>query len=566
MKRNKQFASVVLCMTILASFLTMTAGAISTGHTTLRTQEIEQQEILISDAKMNSLDAVKSFESFRTQDGVTDEDSTIKGMITSLLIGKNQVENSYIPVHLESMLSPVLPAEQAQDEVEQTMNDNLTFFTQKAELFGRMRQDAGIVITDEQLEYEYMPVQYVGNTAVVHVTEHYSFQINTIDVRSYVETDYVITLEKGADGIWSIIEVQSNDWFDQDMNYTPFDVDAMLLDMDGPSTNADMSISADADIPQPMAAAPAGMVCTQDYVISANRVRHYAEMFWKDYNSGLFGDSNPNGGDCMNFASQCLAVGLGLSCDSSSVSNASAPCDSVGQHTWKPKTSSFVSCNGFRSYLAANTAAEESGLRGTVVEQTSKTGNAVYKPGDVILVDNGSGTPFRHAAVVTNGGVASKALVSAHNNNRHDVTVSWMWNKSKSIMLCRTDGYYTYSKCTGHTYTNLANGADGTDATCNRCGYSRLRIDTEMLAPQTKGATATIAAKTNLKCYRIACAVTTPSGKTSWFPTVTNTSTISNPYKFNEVGIYTVQVSARDINDSISGSVSKSITYQVKVG
>ena len=566
MKRNKKFASVVLCITILASSLSMTAGAISQNHTMLETTEVEQQEILISDPKVNSLDVVKSFESFRTQNVTADENSTIKGMVTSLLIGKNQVENSYIPVQLGSMLSPVLPPEQAQDNAGQPMNDNLTFFTQKAELFGRMRQDAGIVITDEQLEYDYEPVQYAGNTAVVHVTEHYSFQINTIDVRSYADTDYMITLEKGTDGIWSIVEVQSNDWFDQDMNYTPFDVDAMLLNMDGPSTNADVSTFTDADIPQPMVTAPAGTVCTQDYVISANRVRHYAEMFWQDYNSGLFGNSNPNGGDCMNFASQCLAVGLGFSCDSSSVSNASAPCDSVGQHTWKPKASSFVSCNGFRSYLAENTAAEESGLRGTVVEQTNKAGSTVYKPGDVILVDNGSGTPFRHAAVVTNGGVASKALVSAHNNNRHDVTVSWMWNKSKSIMLCRADGYYTYSKCAGHTYTNLANGADGTDSICNRCGYSRLRIDTEMLAPLTKGATATITAKANLKCYRIACAVTTPSGKTSWFPAVTNTTTISNSYKFDEAGIYTIQVSARDINENLSGSVGKSITYQIKVG
>lgn len=84
MKRNKKFASVVLCITILASSLSMTAGAISQNHTMLETTEVEQQEILISDPKVNSLDVVKSFESFRTQNVTADENSTIKGMVTSL--------------------------------------------------------------------------------------------------------------------------------------------------------------------------------------------------------------------------------------------------------------------------------------------------------------------------------------------------------------------------------------------------------------------------------------------------------------------------------------------------
>lgn len=640
MKRTYKNLCLILCMAFILSFVPYTAAA-ATESPELLSEKAISDSVSISDLQIDELDTVRSFDYFREAAAGVDEEVAMQGMITSLLIGKIQVENSYMDIPLTSMLAPEavssaadaleqpedttapeepigsqepLESESTEPPVDRTdlgdataaeepidsqeplesettarpddeanpqdsqqpivepekekavdipANDNLLFFVQKAQLFGAMRKDAGIIITDEQLDYEFSPVVYYGDSASVDVTEYYSFQINTIDVRSYVNTDYHITLVKGNDGSWLVDEITSNDWFDEWMNYEPFDVDEMLAMMDGPVAGDTVVEGQDAENAIPSVAA-ANTVSTLDYTIDATRLANYADTFWSTYNSGLYGNYNgKSGGDCMNFASQCLAAGLGFSSDSTSISDGNAPCDSVGSYEWIPKTSPFISCGSFRDYLNDNTDANETGLVGTVVERSSKT--YTYKAGDVLHVDNGDGVPFAHAAIVTHGGSSSTARVSAHNNDRHNVTISFMWNTSSSIKLCRTTGYYTYSDCTGHTYTNPSVSSNGTDSTCNKCGYTKLHIDADTFAPLTSGSTETISASTSVRCYRIAVGVTAPNKTTTWLPAQMNSSTFSESYKFAEKGIYTIVVSARDMNDSLAGSYATSFTYQVRV-
>lgn len=657
MKRTYKYKNLclVLCVAFVLSFLPNVAEA-SAASTEFLSENAISSNVSLSDTQIGEIDTVSSFDYFKEITSSMDTETALKGMITSLLVGKIQVENSYMDIPLTNMLaqevlaSDISATEQPNDPIDQEVipsledttsqedtmtlvqddtqvpldtgvleppkdvpgdtevmvppndnqellesqndgqsdgevnpidteqtiiepeknipvdmltNDNLLFFVQKAQLFGAMRKDAGIVITDEQLDYEFSPVTYTGDKAIVDVTEYYSFQIDAIDVRSHVNTDYHITLVKGNDGSWSIDEITSNDWFDAWMNYEPFDVDKMLAEMDGSVAEVNMIEEPNAESVTPTIAA-SNAVRTLDYTIDANRLANYADTFWSSYNTGLYDNFNgARGGDCMNFASQCLAVGLGFSSDSTSITNGNAPCDNVGTHTWIPKKSEFISCSSFANYLEDNTTAGETGLEGTVVERTSQT--YTYKAGDILHVDNGKGTPFAHAAIVTRGGSAKTALVSAHNNDRHNVTIAFMWNTSDSIKLCRITGYYTYSDCAGHTYSNPSVSSNGTDSTCNKCGYSKLRIDADTFAPLTVGSTKTITASTSTRCYRIAVGITTPSKSTTWLPAQMNSSSFSSSYKFSEKGIYTVVVSARDLNDSLVGSYATSFTYQVRV-
>ena len=601
MKSISRFACLIVCTAFVLT-LTPSIVAVSPKSSTILTETEISDNFSMRDAQINQLDSIGSFEHFQSMTVDPTDEGAIQGMITSLLIGKVQVENSYMDVPLEQMLTSQILSSNTQEEsntensglVEEQIvvlpedfeqiingyedttpdsdisdgyltNDNLTFFVQKAQLFGNMRKNAGIVVTDENLEYAFSPISYSGNHATVDVTEYYSFQLNTIDVRSQVNTEYHIVLERNNAGVWDIKEITSNDWFDQSANYEPFDVDQLLSKMDSMDSGIDTTnTTIHTEVQETISLMPAATtVNSLDYTIKAARVANYADTFWDSYNTSLYGNYNTTGGDCMNFASQCLAAGLGFSSDSTSITNGTAPCDNVGNYKWKPKTSPFISCSSFRTYLSSNSDSGETGLLGTVETLTSKT--HTYKAGDILHVDNGSGTPYAHAAVVTHTGDKSTALVSAHNNDRHNVTISWMWNTSSDIKLCSITGYYTYSNCSGHTFTNPSGTNNGTDSTCNNCGYSRLRIDATTFAPLSKGATKTISANTSIKCYRIAVGITSPSGNITWLPYAMNSSSFSSSYTFSESGIYEIIVAARDMNDSITGNTGTSFTYQVRV-
>lgn len=52
---------------------------------------------------------------------------------------------------------------------------------------------------------------------------------------------------------------------------------------------------------------------------------------------------------------------------------------------------------------------------------------------------------------------------------------------------------------------------------------------------------------------------------TQWLPYSMGRSYIHESYTFTQAGIYTITVSARDINDRFAGSTAKSVVYQVRV-
>lgn len=574
MKKISRCAYFIVCAAMLMAMTPQTLGVSSQVSSVLSEATITGN-LSVGDAQINQLDSVSSFERFQSTTSNLTDDVAIQGMVISLLIGKIQVEDSYMDIPLEQMLNGQVLSVEGQDTAvsANTMlpsanqesdslksgaptvllpNDNLLFFIQKAQLFGNMRKDAGIIITDENLDYDFSTISYSGNSASVNVTEHYSFQINTIDVRSYVDTDYHIVLEKNIAGQWEIVEVTSNDWFDQAMDYEPFDVAELLNHMDNVNT-ADVETNDQEIFSSEPAAATATSQIDLDYTINASRVANYAATFWKNYNSS-YKNYNGSGGDCMNYASQCLAAGLGFTSDGSAL------CDNIGSYIWKPNSSSFISCSSFRTYLSNNTS--ETGLFGTVT--TTASANSTYKVGDIIHVD-GTGGPYTHAAIVTSAGDKNTALVSAHNNNRIDVTVSFMWNASADIKVCSFTGFKTYSTCSGHTYTTISNSSDGLDSVCNKCGYSRLRILANTIPPISKGTTRTISASTTTRCYRIAVGITSPSGTTTWLPYAMSSSTFSGSYTFSESGLYTIVVAARDINDSLAGSIGTNVTYYVRV-
>ncbi len=84
------------------------------------------------------------------------------------------------------------------------------------------------------------------------------------------------------------------------------------------------------------------------------------------------------------------------------------------------------------------------------------------------------------------------------------------------------------------------------------------------MIPQPVGTTSTLTATANQNCYRVAIGIKTPSGSQTWYE-FTNTSSISKAITFNQTGLYTITVSARDISDEYAGSVAVSHVYTIRI-
>lgn len=318
-----------------------------------------------SDSQIANIDSIAAFETVRADKNLSN-DTIIKGMVENLLIGKIQAENSYKNIAFDVAL----------DTQKRIVDDSVTFFIKKTELFKEMRSSLGIEITDETLKYTFSPIAYDGDIATVDVSEWYEFQIGTIDDRSTVVTEYHITLAKDDDGVWAISTITSNDWFDQEHQNQPFDVLEEIYEMtQQPQTSVTEAFGP---------AVAAATITTTDYTVKAANVSNYADTFATLGYNGIFTDQNPYGGDCQSFASQCLLAGLGFSMDATAISNKAAPADNVGSYTWAPYTSAFINCISFVTYLGNNTS--ETGLYGTVTTTTSSSvtvavGTIVEGPG-----------------------------------------------------------------------------------------------------------------------------------------------------------------------------------------
>ena len=113
-------------------------------------------------------------------------------------------------------------------------------------------------------------------------------------------------------------------------------------------------------------------------------------------------------------------------------------------------------------------------------------------------------------------------------------------------------------------YSSTSSG-NCTDSICNNCRYCRMYVACNWINPVPVNSSATLSAPVSLNAYRIAMKVVAPIGTATWLNQASNSSNISNNYTFIQTGLYTITVSARDINDSLSGSVIRCGTYQVRV-
>ena len=354
--------------------------------------------------------------------------------------------------------------------------------------------------------------------------------------------------------------------------------------------------------------------------------RQYADTYWWDdvgggknkwgpnnihrpwRNSALFSDYGETGwgGDCQNFSSQIIYAGLGGSNTSGSTK---IPFDITGSQQWycKPNHTAHqnaISCSSFRTYtdnvgksatetgvLTSKPSTDDLNARGTLASALPNATSVL--PGSVMYVYNPTATSNNergHAIFCVSCTAANwnNVYIYAHSDSlRNEV----LGSIPKFVGVSASGKYFTYRKitafrdsrtsssCSSHAYDTTTTGK-GTDATCKYCNYNRLIV--QQLSPQsyyniTPGTTRYIGGKAtsttttpsgsmaSFTAYRMALAVTPPGGTTVWY-SKENTASISQPITFNKEGIWTIEVVARDRDDSIySDSTSVSYKFTIRV-
>ena len=329
----------------------------------------------------------------------------------------------------------------------------------------------------------------------------------------------------------------------------------------------------------------------------------YANTYWNDdidnpdsfhtwRNKDVFFDYGNYGGDCQNFASQLVYIGFGGTNDNAVVNtHASTPSDSTGSAIWygdsryTQNTSSFRGCSSFRNYATTvRNSTNESGLmtRTYTLASTSNPGTEALTdlPGSVVHVYGSSGNNS-HAIFCskTTGSTWSTVYYYSHSNSVKNGRIGDVSNwigTNKPIIIIKPTAFreIVQNSCPSHVYTNYS------DATCNNCGYNRMRI--KATAPQNYGivnlgSTITVGGRAvhtatsdtdtmySMTCYRMAMNVVTPSGTSTWYEAL-NVLSISKSVTFNERGIYTFTVAGRDKNPSTStDSAGHYIKFTVRV-
>ena len=489
--------------------------------------------------------AVEQYLQTYTQSTLMNEDSSLSvNTVSGVVVPLTRAENA---TYALSSGTATLPE----------MQENISYIEEKAEFFKEARQAQGITRTDLELSYDFEDVTVAGNTATATVSELASFYYTGETQQSFAETIYTVDLVN-VDGEWLIADVNDNDWFDATYKdaQSSFNAEAALADMEAAQAmDNGCVVQLLDDEPELMTTASYRIPYNADSATAYayTYTRQTGTESWQDYYNQDFVDFRADGGDCMNFASQCMWAGFSGNQTRASIDAHNIPMDKDGSSstTWyscsKDKYSSRVanstgswrSCSAFRTYMGNTNNATDIGLKCNTADVAaganfSGVTTSALK-GAVCHVDGGGGA-YTHAIVLTdiNGLSRSQIYLCAHYTDRKYVKLGDYYPS------CAIKAFMPQYFRTNVPLTNY------------------LQVD--MVRPVKRNNSAA------LKCYttgaqnKFTIAVTSPSGKTSQASsTASNPKSFTYNYKFTENGLYKVDCYSKPT----ASSAATVVTYYV---
>lgn len=288
-------------------------------------------------------------------------------------------------------------------EVNEEDETNLLYFSRHVKAQKDLYATLGFALVDCKAELTFNAIETVGNTALVSVYEWFTYHEYTPDdgkaaFESGRGNDYEIELEKTEDG-WKITNIEFYDMSTDALRDSNINVnDFVRKASEAATTYTPCDSVTTFGMDKAEAAAANGLTITP---FNATAFKNYALDYDGSMRNPNFFDCTSIGGDCQNFASQCVWAGLGGT--TANLSEAPFPminstlAGSSGREWYiypnGAHSASWTSCYYFRNYLS-NGSTSKIGLYGSIGSST-----ASVKVGDILHIRNSAGE-YSHALVV----------------------------------------------------------------------------------------------------------------------------------------------------------------------
>jgi len=296
-----------------------------------------------------------------------------------------------------------------------------------------------------------------------------------------------------------------------------------------------------------------------------------------DYNNptflnNSFHDCTDDGGNCQNFASQCVWAGFNGNSLYNEIHNHSFPMDSEIDTTaphpeetiWygsadNGNSGPWVATDDFYDYITSSDS-QIIAVTGTV------NGSFAYIPlymlkGAVLHV-NPNANGYAHAVVITNATGTSYSSIEICENSpmRKAVLLSDQAFLSQMRLIMPT------AMKNGRSCTNGTHSFSGNHCKCSYCGFNKLTVKGSILKPIPVNSTQTITAIANSTCYRMAVCIKYDSpNATEYWTEYMNTNQLSKTFTFSNTGLYTITVVARDVSPNDANSVTSTHVFKIRV-
>lgn len=334
------------------------------------------------------------------------------------------------------------------------MRDNIALIEKKAAFYAAARQMQNIFREDLRLTYTYRELELGENTGHASVTENAGFRYTDSDRCSVYETIYNVDMVKLA-GQWLVASATDGSQFDADHpTAADFDVQAALEELHAALEAEVCTVIYPLSWAEKAGKAGSGQIPYHGEHAAAyayTYARQYAGQPREAFYSPQFESYAGRGGDCMNFASQCMWAGFGGSQTAAAIDSHDVPMDTAGETVWfgrgpaagsKVKnTLSWISCSSFRKYLTGtadglgmtgSNASAEPGMYATILHVSAGSPlsgvTAAELVGAVAHVE-GVGGAHAHAIVLT----------AATGTRRSEI---WFCSHTKDMTHIKLGDYY----------------------------------------------------------------------------------------------------------------------------
>lgn len=403
-----------------------------------------------------------------------------------------------------------------------------------------VRRAEGIERRDFAVAYQAEDISLQGDTAVVKMRETATFQYTDAEYDSVISSVYTISLVK-LDGSWMITDLTSDDSFSETYADKDFDLAAAIAAYEDQKINGVFEAPENERLIAPTAV---GSIPYDRASAAA-----YAITYALSYNQPLYGNwGYPHGGgDCQNFASQCIWAGFGGSNTSADVSGRARPMDTMGSWQWYKDSGAWLGTESFKNYVAGSKNESEQNDRLWITEYhcaKSRIGEINNARTRLIGATVQDSPNQNHTVVIVavEGLTPASIYVCGHTSDVKYVKLSDGLTTSGNVFVLVPETMYTYES-----------------------GATALRVRASWLWEMNVNTTTTLSASTNQNVFRMAMKVTAPNGAVTWLGEVENTSSYRKTYTFTQRGLYHITIEARNVPEGTSGSMKVSNTVSVRI-